>query len=160
MVTEADQPEDKPPEGIDTSPSTSRPTRVLWMHQQHAADYVGIIVEMGMSLPMGVGPVDATHHRGIPLFLSLISSHAILNLTSGPSVHCHSFIHHCSLSSFRPSRKSHLANHICCIAELLHADAMQQIEVALLGSPAAKLLDILSTSMQSKPSVQHQAAPL
>ena len=51
-------------------------------------------------------------------------------------------------------------NHICSIAELLHSDGLQQIEVALLGLPAAKLLDILSMSMQSTHSTQHQATPL
>ena len=53
VVTEADQPENEPPEGINTSPSTSRPTQVLQMHQQHAADYVHLMVEVGISLPMG-----------------------------------------------------------------------------------------------------------
>ena len=43
------------PEGIDTSPSataTSRP-RVLCTHDQHAADYVRIMMKAGMNLPMG-----------------------------------------------------------------------------------------------------------
>ena len=60
---------------------------------------------------------------------------------------------------FQALRKICLANHICSIAELLPSDVMQQMEVVLLGLPAAKLLDILSMSMQSKPSTQHQAAP-
>ena len=50
--------------------------------------------------------------------------------------------------------------HICSIAELLHSNAMQQMEVALLGLEAAKLLDILLMSMQSTPSTQHQATLL
>ena len=53
MVTETAQPEDEPSEGIDTSPSTLRLTQVLQMHQQHAADYVCLMVEAGISLPMG-----------------------------------------------------------------------------------------------------------
>ena len=37
---------------------------------------------------------------------------------------------------------------------------MQQMEVALLGLPAAKLLDLLSMSMQSTHSTENQATPL
>ena len=39
------------------------------------------------------------------------------------------------------------------MAHLLHADAVQQLEVALLGSPAAQVIDLLSSGlMQTKPS--------
>ena len=38
-----------------------------------------------------------------------------------------------------------LANHIKSMAELLHADMIQQLEVALLGSPVAQLIDLLAT---------------
>ena len=34
------------------------------------------------------------------------------------------------------------------MADLLHADVMQQLEVALLGSPTAQVLDLLSSGMQ------------
>ena len=38
------------------------------------------------------------------------------------------------------------------MANLLHADAMQQLEVVLLGSPAAQITDLLSSGwMQTKP---------
>ena len=47
------QPENEPQEGISTSPSTLRPTWVLCTHQQHIADYVHLMVEAGMSLPIG-----------------------------------------------------------------------------------------------------------
>ena len=57
------------------------------------------------------------------------------------------------LFSLRPYRKSGWQNHICSLVECLHADTIQQLELALLGSPAAKLLDILSVSLQ------HQAVP-
>ena len=50
-VAGTDQPTDEPAEGINISPSTSRPW-VLWTHDQHVADYVCIMVELGMSLPM------------------------------------------------------------------------------------------------------------
>ena len=94
-------------EGINTSPSTSRPTQVLQMHQQHAADYVWPHGGSGNKSAYEGGLVSATHHRCIPLFLSLTTSPVILYLTSGPSVeYYHSFIHYYFLSSFRPSRKS------------------------------------------------------
>ena len=51
-------------------------------------------------------------------------------------------------------QKIRLANHIHSLVDLLLADAIQQLEVALLGSSAAKLLDVLLMSMQ------HQATPL
>ena len=35
------------------------------------------------------------------------------------------------------------------MADLLYADAMQQLEVALLGSPTAPVLDLLSSGMQT-----------
>ena len=47
-------------------------------------------------------------------------------------------------------QKIHLANHIHSLAELLHADAIQQLEVALLGTPAAKVLDVLSMATTSQ----------
>ena len=40
-------------------------------------------------------------------------------------------------------------SHICSLAELLHANAMQQLELALLGSPTAKVLDVLAMATQS-----------
>ena len=43
-----------------------------------------------------------------------------------------------------------LAYHIQNLAELLHADAIQQLEVVLLGTPAAKVLDVLSLATFSQ----------
>ena len=40
-----------------------------------------------------------------------------------------------------------LANHIRHMADLLQADAVQQLEVALLGSPAAQVVDLLSRGL-------------
>ena len=48
-------------------------------------------------------------------------------------------------------QKIHLVNHICSLAELLHADTIQELEVALLGTPAAKMLDMLSMATTSQP---------
>ena len=54
------------------------------------------------------------------------------------------------LCSHQALQKIHLANHIQSLAELIHADAVQQLEVALLGTPAAKILDMLlmATTLQ------------
>ena len=40
-------------EGIETHPSVNEKPWVLHTHDQHAADYVRIMMEVGMKLPMG-----------------------------------------------------------------------------------------------------------
>ena len=50
----------------------------------------------------------------------------------------------------RLCRKIHLAIHIQNLVEPLHADAIQQLEVVLLGTPAAKVLDALSRATFSQ----------
>ena len=100
----------------------------------------------------GRRPVGTTCYRGIFTSL-LIHSHIVLHLASGPPVYCHPM----SITAFlftQALQKIRLANHIHSIVELLHVDAIQQLEVALLGSMAAKLLDVLLMSMQ------HQAVSL
>ena len=105
-----------------------------------------------MSLPMGEDWSIALVTEVLSL-LSLFTSHTILYLASGLlCTAIHSFI--TTFLFTQALQKIRLANHICSLAQLLHADAIQQLEVALLGSPAAKLLDVLLMSMQ------HQAAPL
>ena len=49
-----------------------------------------------------------------------------------------------------------LANHIQSIAELLHTDAIQQLEVMLLGSPVACLIDVLLAGLKSTTPTPHQ----
>ena len=146
----------EPVEGISTSPSTSRPTQVLHTHQQHTADYVCLMVEMRMSLPMGED-WSVPLVTGIPPFLSSITIHTSLYLTSDllPS-----FIHHCFHSSSRPPRIICQSDHIHSLAELLHADVLQLLEVALMGLLAAKLIDVLLAGLQSTSSTQHQTVPL
>ena len=105
-VAETAQLEDEPSEGIDTSSSTSRLKQVLWTHQQHVADYVYLMVEAGISLPMGEDKLVPLIMEVLPFFFLFVISHVILYLTSGFYVEfCYSFIHHYFLSSFRPSRK-------------------------------------------------------
>ena len=54
-----------------------------------------------------------------------------------------------------------LVDHIHSVADLPHADTVQQLEVALLGSPVAHLINILSVGLGSTTSTpQHQVVPL
>ena len=53
-----------------------------------------------------------------------------------------------------------LADHIRRMGNQLHADAIQQLEVALLGTPAAEVVDLLSASLsKSKPATVATAQP-
>ena len=52
-VAEMDQPIGESLEGIDTSPSSTGRPQVLCTHDQHATDYIRIMMEAGMDLPMG-----------------------------------------------------------------------------------------------------------
>ena len=72
MLTETAQPEDESAEGIDTSPGTSRPTQVLQMHQQHVADYVHLMMEVGISLPMGEDQLVLLVMEVLPFFFLLL----------------------------------------------------------------------------------------
>ena len=63
-----------------------------------------------------------------------------------------SFVLHNSSSYFQALQKICHASHIRSMADVLHANTVQQQEVALLGSPAAQVIDLLSGAwMQSKP---------
>ena len=42
-----------PHKGIETSPPANKKPQVLHTHDQHATDYVRIMMEAGMNLPMG-----------------------------------------------------------------------------------------------------------
>ena len=53
MLVGVAQPEAELQDGISTDPSTSLPTGVICTHQQHTADYVHLMMESGLSLPMG-----------------------------------------------------------------------------------------------------------
>ena len=111
------------------------------------------MVESGMSLPMG-------EDQSVPLVIvvwSLFSSYSLLipSCISLMVLLCtatHSFI--TAFLFTYTLQKIGIANHICSLAELMHVDAIQQLEVALLGSLAANLLNVLSMSKQ------HQATPL
>ena len=48
-------------------------------------------------------------------------------------------------------QKIYLANSIHSLAELLHADMIQQLEVVLFGTPAAKILNVLMMATKFQP---------
>ena len=52
-AAEVAQPDAELQEGISTDPSTSSPTGVIHTHWQHTADYMYLMKESGLSLPMG-----------------------------------------------------------------------------------------------------------
>ena len=50
---ESEQPVKDPTTGIETAPSNKEKPRILCTHDQHTPDYVRIMMEEGMDLPMG-----------------------------------------------------------------------------------------------------------
>ena len=52
-VAESEQPCEDPTTGIETAPSHKEKPRTLQTHDQHTANYVGLMMEEGMDLPMG-----------------------------------------------------------------------------------------------------------
>ena len=48
---------------------------------------------------------------------------------------------------FQALQKTGFADHIKQMANLMHADAVQQLEVTLLGLPVAEVIDLLSTGL-------------
>ena len=126
----------EPAEGEGTG--SSSPRRVIWSHSQQRADYVHIFMEGGDMSVMG-------EDRSAPLIMEVFfhSMSSVIMYSIIPSCPMHVLYH--SSSYFQALQKICLANHICSMVDLLHADAMQQIEVALLGSPVAGNIDLLVT---------------
>ena len=50
---ESEQPVEDPTTGIETALSNKEKLRILHTHDQHTADYVRIMMEEGMDLPVG-----------------------------------------------------------------------------------------------------------
>ena len=141
-MAETNQSTGEPSERIDTSPTIFRPC-ILCTHDQHAADYIRIMVKSGMSLPMGEDWSASLVMEVMSLLLpyaipipSLISLLVLLGITIYSLFTAFVFT--------QALQKNRLVNHICTLAELLHANAMQQLELALLGSPAEKIVGCAS----------------
>ena len=52
-TVESEQPGEDPTTGIDTTPSQKEKPQLLQTHDQHTADYVRLMMQEGMDLPMG-----------------------------------------------------------------------------------------------------------
>ena len=74
------------------------------------------------------------------LYPSLFSPLVILDITI--------YSHFPAFVLTQALQKIRLANHICSLTELLYTDVMQQLELVLLGSPVARLLDVLAMGIQ------------
>ena len=92
--------------------------------------------------------VRTTDYRGTVTFLSLFTSHTIWYLASGPPMYCHPFIHYCFCFHSGPA-ENQVGKARLQFSVFLHADTMQQLELALLGSPSARLLDVMGTQHQT-----------
>ena len=115
------------------------------------------MVKSGMSLPMG-------EDQSVPLImevLPLLLPYAIAT----PSLILLVVLLGITIYSLFPAfvftqalQKIRLANHIHSLAELLYANAMQQLELALLDSPAARLLDVLAMGIQHQTTSSHSTS--
>ena len=155
-MAETNQPTGEPSEGIDTSPTIFRAC-VLCTYDQHATNYVRIMAKSGMSLPMG-------EDWSAPLVtevLSLLPSYAIPIPSSILFLVLLVITIYSLITAFvftQALQKIRLVNHIHSLAELHHADAMQQLELALLGSPVARLLDVLAMGTQHQTTSLHSTS--
>ena len=145
------QPTGEPSERIDTSPTVFQP-HVLCTHNQCTADYIRIMVKSGMSLPMKEDWSVSLITEVLPLLPYAIPIPSLISLLVLLDTTIYSLIPAFVLN--QALQKIRLVNHICSLAELLHANAMQQLELALLGSPVARLLDMLAMG------IQHQTTSL
>ena len=141
MVSQA---EEEPIESVSMETHSTSPPRVLWTHQQQVADYVRLLMEEGEDLTLG-------EDQDAPLITEVSSSMSPM-IDSSFHPKFFSFVLLNSSSHSQALQMICLVSHIRSMADLLHANAIQQVEVALLGSPAARVIDLFSGGwMQTKP---------
>ena len=115
------------------------------------------MVESGMSLPMG-------EDHSAPLItevLSLLLPYAIPILSLILPLVLLGITIYSLFTAFvftQALQKIRLVNHICSLAEFLHANVMQQLMLALLGSPVARLLDVLAMGIQHHTTSSHSTS--
>ena len=134
--------EEAEPEGDSTEIHSSSPPRLIHSHHQHLADYVKSFMEEREELTLGEDQA-APLVTEVPLYTPIWSIFQFLLISF-----------HLSFSGYKDTmillyhlqalQKICLASHIRYMADLLQADAVQQLEVALLGSLAAQVVDLLS----------------
>ena len=115
------------------------PPRILQMYWQHSADYMRLMMEEDGDLTTGKDRA-AFLITEVQFMLSRFSIFCGYPLLIPYSV----FLPN---SFFQAVQKIWLANHIRKMAELLHADAVQQLKVTLLGSPASNMVELLSAGL-------------
>ena len=69
-AVEPEQPGEDPTTGIDTAPSQKEKPQLLQTHDQHTADYIRLMMQERMKLPMGEDRITI----GLP-FLSVSAFH-------------------------------------------------------------------------------------
>ena len=143
-----------PTAGIDTAPSPKGKTLTV-EHSWAAHSWLHLANDAGRHGASDGRKQGCTiNHWGMTIGISLVSQHYITN----PPIDDNLVFYH--YFSFFPLRLCRRSNHIYSLVSLLHADAMQQLEVALLGTPATKVLDIIAMatySPQACPSIPSDA---
>ena len=148
--------EKDPVEADTTAPCSTSPLQVLPSYQQHVADHVHLFMEKGEELTLSedwAAPLVVEvflQYYFIDLFAVSFLSHVIHLIQStiqSPNVH------------FQALQKIHLADHIKQMAHLMHVDTIQQLEVALLGSPAAEVTDLLLSDLSKSKQATVTTAP-
>ena len=139
MVAVSQSDEREPLKSESTEPHSVSPHMIPALaHKQYLADYMKLFMEEGEELTLSenqaaplltqVSPYNFFHNPFSQLFLIFL----FICLTQS------------IIPIFRLYRKFCLASNIRSMADLLHADAVQQLEMALLGSQAAQVIDLLS----------------
>ena len=127
--------EAKPPEGKDTEVHSDS-LRVMHTHCQHMADYVRLLMEHRERLTLG-------EDQATPLITEVHSYYFCFPVifTDIYAFYLHLiFDIHLSVGI----TKICLANHVWRMADLLHSDAIQQLGVAVMGSPVVQVVDLLA----------------
>ena len=78
QLWESEQPVKDLTTGIETAPSDKEKPRILCTHDQHTADYIRLMIEEGMDLPMWGRQGSSIDYRGITIdlpFLCLSAFH-------------------------------------------------------------------------------------
>ena len=141
-VATVSQAEEEPIEGVSMETCSTSPPRPLQTHQQDVADYIRLLMEKVRDLTLG-------EDWAAPLITEVSYMSPMINSPIHSKFFCFVLLN--SLLHFQALQKICLRSHIRSMADLLHANVIQQLEVALLGSPAAQVLELLSGGwMQTK----------
>ena len=153
MVTSPIPPEPDPAEGVGTVPSETFPPQVLKSHHQHLANYVKLFLKEGEDLSMG--------DNQAALLVTEVFIHCF-TLYDWSFILVRFYLIYCVFdchSHLQALQNIQLVSHIKQMAEFLHCDAVQQLEVALLGTPMAQVIGILASGLASSPQLDTPFQP-